>query len=109
MARADVPSWSSFPPDAEAAQQVHDVMVICWRRRAATGDPVKQVGVVTVEQGLEPAQLCGAQPTASAIGERAENQVDLLRAAMPAAKHQALAAQLEFPVWRTGSDIEIAH
>jgi hypothetical protein len=74
------------------AQHAHHIVVVLRRRRGLAGNPIEQIGVGAIEQGLEPVQLRDAEAAERAIGEVAENQVDFLRAAMPAKILQPLAA-----------------
>src|SRR5262245_36413266 len=87
--------WSSSLPMADGgAQQAHHVVVVCRRGPAAPGDPVEQVGVGAVEQGFESVQLGAVQVIKRRLGERAEQKVDLLRAAVPAAEQKPPTADL---------------
>ena len=79
---------------AEAAQQLHDVMIVLGRRPAAAQDPVEQVGVGAIEQSLEPVELGTIEVREGRFGERAEDEVVLLRPAMPGAEQQAPAADI---------------
>jgi hypothetical protein len=79
---------------AEAAQQLHDVVIVLWRRPAAAQDPVEQIGVRAIEQSLEPVELPAVEVREGRFGERAEDEVVLLRPAMPAAEQQAPAADI---------------
>jgi hypothetical protein len=56
-------------------------------RRGAAGDPIEDVGVGAVEQRL-------VKPGEVSVGEAAEDQVALARAAMPGTKQHSLAANL---------------
>src|SRR5258706_5422898 len=91
------------------AQHPHHVVVVCRRRRAAAGDPIEQIGVGAIEQGFESVQLHGAELIGGPFGERTEDQVDFLCAAMPAAKQQALAADLGVVASHSGSSTDITH
>src|SRR5258706_4369985 len=91
------------------AQHPHHVVVVYRRRRAAAGDPIEQIGVGAIEQGFESVQLHGAELIGGPFGERAEDQVDFLCPTMPAAKQQALAADLGVVASRSGSSTDITH
>ncbi len=85
--------WSVM--GAEAAQQLHDVMIVLWRRPAAAQDPVEQIGVGAIEQSLEPVELVTVEAREGRFGERAEDEVVLLRPAMPASGYPVpIAARL---------------
>ena len=79
---------------AEVAQQPHDVMIVLGRRPAATQDPVEQIGVGAIEQSLEPVELVTIEAHEGRFGERAEDEVVLLRPTMPGAEQQAPAADI---------------
>ena len=85
---------SAIACGAEAAQQPHDIMIVLWRRRATAHDPVEQIGVGAIEQSLEPVELATVEAREGRFGERAEDEVVLLRPAMPAAKQQTPAADI---------------
>src|SRR5229473_8287781 len=80
--------------DGEIAQQLHHVMIMFRRRIADAEYPVKQVGVGAIEQCLEPPELIAVQGLEGVLGERAEDEVALLRPAMPAPKQEAPAADI---------------
>jgi hypothetical protein len=69
----------------------------------------EQIGVIAIEQGFESVQLHGAELIGGPFGERAEDQVDFLCPAMPAAKQQALAADLGVVASHSGSSTDITH
>jgi hypothetical protein len=79
---------------AEAAQQPHDVMIVLGRRPTAAQDPLEQIGVGAIEQSLEPVELGAVEAHEGRFGERAEDEVVLLRPAMPGAEQQAPAADI---------------
>jgi len=90
----------------EAAQQLHHVVIMFRRRIADAEYPVKQVGVGAIEQCLEPPELIAVQGLEGVLGERAEDEVALLRPAMPAPKQEAPAADiLMFAICRLGTDV----
>ena len=80
--------------DAEAAQQLHHVMIMFWRRITDAEYPVKQIGVGAIEQFLEPPELVAVQDLEQVLSERSENEVAFLRPAVPAAKQEAPAAEI---------------
>ncbi len=67
-------------------------MVVFGGRRGAAGDPIEDVGVGAVEQRLVTVELRLVKPGEMSIGETAEDQVALARAAVPGAEQQPLAA-----------------
>ena len=85
----------TMSPDGETAKQLHHVMIMFWRRIVDAEYPVKQVGVIAIEQRLESPELTAVQSPEGVLGERAEDEVALLRPAMPAPKQEAPAADFE--------------
>ena len=69
-------------------------MVVFGGRRGAAGDPIEDVGVGAVEQRLVMVELRLVKPGEMSVGEAAEDQVALPRAAMPGTEQQPLAANL---------------
>ncbi len=69
-------------------------MVERRRRRRAAADPVEQVGVIAFEQRLVAVELAGVEAAEVSLGEPAENEVALSRAAMPGPEQEALAANV---------------
>ena len=69
-------------------------MVVLRGYRGTAGDPVKNIGVGAVEQGLEAIELRLVKPGQVLIGEAPEDQVGLACAAMPGSEQQPLAANL---------------
>ncbi len=65
------------------------------RRCCAAGDPVEERGVILFQQRLVAVELGVAHAGEVLLGERAQQQVGLLGAAMPAAEQQALAADIQ--------------
>jgi ATP-dependent DNA helicase RecG len=80
---------------AEGEKQAENVAVLLGRRRDAAGDPVEEQGVALRQQRLVAVELIAAELVQMPLGERAEQQIGLLGAAMPAAEQQPLAADLE--------------
>jgi hypothetical protein len=92
--------------DAETAEQLHHVMIMFWRRIADAKDPVKQIGVGAIEQRFESPELVTVQGPEGVFGERAEDEVALLRPAMPAPKQEAPAADIRmFVICGLGRDV----
>ena len=58
-------------------------MVVLRRRLGPSRDPVENVGVGAVEKCLVAVELCLVKPRQMRIGEAAEDQVALLRPAVP--------------------------
>jgi hypothetical protein len=81
--------------DGETTQQLHHVVIMFRRRIADTEYPVKQVGVGAIEQRLKSSKLTAVQALEGVFGERAENEVAFLRPAVPTAKQQPPAADIE--------------
>jgi hypothetical protein len=73
---------------AETAQQVHHVVIMFWRRRAAAENPIEQIGVGAIKQRFESIELGAVEVRERSLGERAKNEVAFLRTAMPASKQQ---------------------
>jgi hypothetical protein len=80
---------------AETTQQAHHIVIMFWRRRAAAENPIEQIGVGTIEQRFEPVELGPVQAVEGLLRERAEDEVTLLRPAMPAPEQQPPAADIE--------------
>ncbi len=68
------------------------VVVVLGGRRGAAGNPIEYVGVGAVEERLIVVELRRVKPSKVSVGETAEDQVALARAAVPGTKQQALAA-----------------
>jgi len=69
-------------------------VVVFGRRNSAVRDPVENIGVRTIEQRLVTIELRFVKAGQMLIGETAEDQIALARAAMPGTKQQPLAANL---------------
>jgi len=67
-------------------------VVVLRGYRGTAGDPVKNIGVGAVEQGLEAIELRLVKPDQVGIGEASKDQVAFARAAMPGSEQQPLAA-----------------
>ena len=83
-----------LPGDAEIAQKAHHIMVVLDRWRRDAEDPVEQVRVGAIEQGLEAIELNTVELRKGRLGKRTENQVAFLCPAIPAAKQQPSAADI---------------
>jgi len=68
----------------EGTQQVQHIVVVLRRRHAAVEDPLEEIRVGTVEQRFEAVELAGIEACQAAVGKRPEEQVALLRSAIPA-------------------------
>ena len=73
-------------PGSEIAQQPHHVVIVLRGRRKAAENPVEQIGICAFEQRFKPIELTAVEALQRGLGERAENEVALLRPAMPAAE-----------------------
>jgi hypothetical protein len=94
----------------EAAKPAHHVVIVFRRQRGAAQDPVEQVRVGAIEQGLELIQLAGVQIREDPLGEGTEDEVKFLGAAMPAPKQDSPAAQVDRVFFRAiGSRTEVNH
>jgi hypothetical protein len=58
-------------------------VVVFGRDGGTAGDPIENVGIGTVEQGLEAIELRVVKLRQVLIGEASEDKVALARAAMP--------------------------
>jgi hypothetical protein len=79
---------------AERKKEAGHVVVMLRRRRNPAGDPVENVGVGAVEQGLVVVELTVVKHGQMRIGKAAEDQVALPRPAVPGTEQQPLAANL---------------
>jgi hypothetical protein len=90
---------------AEAAQQLHHIVIVLRRRIADAEYPIEQIGVRAIEQRLESPDLVAIQGPQGVLGERAKNEVAFLRPAMPAPKQEAPAADIRmFAIGRLGKN-----
>ena len=100
----------AIAPGAEIAQQPHHVVIVLRRRRIAAEDPIEQIGIGAFEQRFKPIELTAVEAVQAGLGERAENEVALLRPAMPAAEQQPPAPGDRSPIARVlGTSAEIRH
>jgi hypothetical protein len=58
------------------------VIVLRWRR-ALADDPVEQLGIGAIKESFEPIELGRVETRNAQLGESAENEIALLRPAMP--------------------------
>jgi hypothetical protein len=72
-------------------QQVQHIVVVLRWRHTAVEDPLEEIRVGTVEQSFEAVELAGIEDCPAAVGKRPEEQVALLRAAMPALEEKPVA------------------
>ena len=75
-------------------QETGHVVVVFGGWGGAAGDPIEDVGIRALEQRLVAVELRLGKPGEMRIGESAEDQVALARAAVPGAEQQPLAANL---------------
>jgi hypothetical protein len=80
---------------AETAQQAHHVVIMFRRRRADAKNPVEQIWVGAFEQSFESVELRAVEARERRLREGAENEIALLRSAMPAAEQEPTAADIE--------------
>jgi hypothetical protein len=69
---------------AEATQQVHHIVIMFRRRRAAAENPIEEIGVRAIEQRFDSVELSAVEVRERSLGERAKNEVAFARSAMPA-------------------------
>jgi hypothetical protein len=79
---------------AVGEEEARHVIIKFRGRGGAAGNPIEDVGVGAVEQGLVAVELIFREPGEMGIGKAAEYQVALARATVPGAERQALAANL---------------
>jgi hypothetical protein len=79
---------------AESQEELCHLVVVLGGRLGVAGNPVEDVGVGAVEQGLVPVELRVVKSGKVLIGEAAEDQVAFPRAAAPGTEQQPLAANL---------------
>ena len=78
--------------------------------RASAHNRVTQVGIGAIEQGVDTVDPGVVQARQRALGERAENQVNLLRPAMSASEQKPAEADLGVVVWQAlGNTADISH
>jgi hypothetical protein len=58
------------------------VIVLRWRR-APADDPVEQLGIGAIKESFELVELGSVETRNAQLGESAENEIALLRPAMP--------------------------
>jgi len=79
---------------SERSQQTHHVVVVLWGCSEAANDPVEQVGIGTLEQSLETIELCAVEVCDMGLDKSAENEVALLRPAVPAPEQEPPASDV---------------
>jgi len=95
---------------AETTQQPHHIVIMFRRRRAAAENPIEQIGVGAIKQRFEPVELGPVQALEGLLGERAEDEVTLLRPAMPAPEPQPPTEDIRMIVLEVvGNAVEITH
>jgi hypothetical protein len=77
------------PVQSKRSQQTHHVVVVLFGCIEAANDPIKQVRIGALEQSLETVELRAVEICEMDIGKSAENEIALLRPAMPAAEQQS--------------------
>jgi hypothetical protein len=80
---------------AEIPQQTHHVVIMFWRRRAAAEYPVEQIGVGAIEQRFESVELDAVQAFKGLLGERAKDEITLLRPSTPTPEQQSPGADIK--------------
>ena len=73
---------------AVVAQHPRHIVVVFRGRRDPGNDPIEQIGIVAIEQSFESVELGAVEVRERPLGERTENEVAFLRAAMPASEQQ---------------------
>lgn len=73
-------------------QEAGHVVILFGRRSGATGNPIEDVGVGAIEQGLVAVKLRLFKPCQIHVGKAAEDQVALPRPTVPGTEQQSLAA-----------------
>jgi hypothetical protein len=73
----------------------HDCVVVPLGDSLTTRDPITDVGIAFFEQVLELAKLGNGEPREMLICEGAEQQIRLLRAAVPSPEPQLATQRLE--------------
>lgn len=78
----------------ERQKEPHHVVVVLGRRAGAAGDPIEDVGIGAVEEGLVAVELSLVEHREMRVGEAAKDQIALAGAAVPGAEQQPLAANV---------------
>jgi len=76
-------------------QQRHHVVIVLGRNRCPCREPRIDVGIAVVQQGFVAVKLCIVEGGDVPVGEAAEQEIGLARAAMPTAEPQPFLADLE--------------
>src|SRR3977135_2544480 len=80
---------------AEVAQPAHHVVVVLRWWRKAGEDPVEQIGIGAIKQSFELVELGAVQAGEGHLREWTENEVALLRPAVPAPEQEPPAPEIE--------------
>jgi hypothetical protein len=83
-----------IPVLSEASQQAHHIMVVLFGWREAADDPVEEIRIGTVEQSLEPIELCVVEVGEMGLGKPAQYEIALLGSPMPAPEQQPSALDM---------------
>jgi len=84
--------------EAKFSKQGHDPIVVLIRNKLSAGDPAIDDRVVFFQQSLELPKLLGGELHETVIGEAADQQIGLARAALPGASRDR-PAWAELPYW----------
>ena len=79
---------------AVGEQEASHVVVVFGGRAGAAGNPIEDVGVGTLEESLVAIELAFVEAGEMRVGETAEDQIALARAAVPGTEQQPLASDL---------------
>jgi hypothetical protein len=79
---------------SKRSQQTHHVVIVLLGCIKAANDPIKQVRIGALEQSFETVELRAVEIREMDLGKSAENEVALLRPAVPAAEQQPPASDL---------------
>jgi hypothetical protein len=79
---------------SKRSKQTHHVVVVLFGCSEAANDPVEQVGIGTLEHSLETVELRAVEICEMDLGKSAENEVALLRPAVPAPEQQPPASDV---------------
>ena len=80
---------------AKCAQLVHHVVIMFGRRCDAVHDPVEEVRVGASEQDFELFKLHTLEVREKSLGKWAEDKIEFLRAAVPAAEQKSPATDVK--------------
>jgi hypothetical protein len=82
------------PVQSKRSQQTHHVVVVLFGCIEATDYPIEQVRIGALEQSLETVELRAVEICEMDIGKSTENEVALLRPAVPAPEQQPPASDV---------------